>query len=159
MSMPFARFLRVVRFAVVIDDIGKRTCEPLFWSMKIAHISASPCLMFGFPLAGIPTEVHAASRPWFQPLLFESQEEVLSTMNRTFGTWAAMFGLVVKRSVSSPTRSMPTAMAQPQPARSAANSAVCRRRWSLFMLFSLYLFPLLAVSCRKPHLEALVDLG
>src|SRR5438552_2450167 len=107
----------------------------------------------------MPAAVQPASRPWFQPLLFRAQLAVLSRTKRTFGTWAAMFGLVVKRSVSSPTRSTPAASAEPQQAKSAANSDFSRRRWRLFILFSLYLFLLLAVSRGQPHLDALVDLG
>src|SRR3954471_16032636 len=104
-------------FVEVIDCMGKRTYEPLFWSLNsmkptftpcesfavsvnIAHSSASPCFMFGLPVAGMPAETHVESRAPLQPLLFLAQFDVLSTMKSTFGTCAGILGFVVKRSVS-----------------------------------------------------------
>src|SRR5579859_5782479 len=103
----------------------------------MAHSSASPCLVVPEVPNGKPALVHAWLRPGPQPLLALFHDDVLSTMNRTFGTCAGMLGLVVKRSVSSPTRSTPAAMAEPQLAKSAAKRSLSRRPWSVFILFSL----------------------
>src|SRR5260221_9405428 len=118
---------------------------------KIAHSSAPPCLSL-FQL------VHNGSRLPLQPLLLRSQLAVLSTTMRTFGTCAGILGLVVKRSVSSPTRSTPAAITEPQLAKSAAKKILRRSARSVFILFSLLLV-LFAVTGRQTHLQALVNLA
>src|SRR3954470_12800475 len=106
----------------------------------------------------MPAAEHTASRPWFQPLLLLSHEAVLSTTMSTFGTCAGMLGLVVKRSVSSPTRSTPAPIAEPQIATSAAKKILRRSVRSVFILFSLLLV-LFAVTRGQAHLQALVNLA
>src|SRR5258706_4564642 len=118
---------------------------------KIAHSSAPPCLAF-------LQLVHNGSRLPLQPLLLRSQLAVLSTTMRTFGTCAGILGLVVKRSVSSPTRSTPAAITEPQLAKSAAKKILRRSVRSVFILFSLLLV-LFAVTGRQTHLQALVNLA
>src|SRR5690242_79115 len=102
----------------------------------MAQSSASPCLVT-LPPYGKPALVHSVLKPGPQPLLALFHDAVLSMRNRTFGTCAGMFGLVVKRSVSSPTRSTPAAITEPQLAKSAARRVAFRRFWSVFILFSL----------------------
>src|SRR4051812_49657507 len=97
--------------------------------------------------------------PGPQPLLALFHDEVLSTIKRTFGTCAGMFGLVVKRSVSSPTRSTPAAITPLLLAKSAAKRSLRSRLWSVFILFSLDLLSLFAVSSGQPDLETLMDLA
>src|SRR5882724_2616368 len=126
----------------------------------MAHSSASPCLVVPEVPCGKPALVHCVLRAPVapHPLLALFHDVVLSMMNSTFGTCAGMFGLVVKRSVSSPTRSIPAAITEPQLAKSAAKKILSSRLWSVFILFSLPLV-LFAVSGRQSHLQALVNLA
>src|SRR5260221_3026327 len=124
----------------------------------MAQSSASPCLVT-LPPCGKPALVHSVVRPGPQPLLALFHEDVLSMRKSTFGTCAGMFGLVVKRSVSSPTRPTPAAITEPQLARSTAKKILSRRLWSVFILFLPYLLVLFAVSSRQAHLQALVNLA
>src|SRR3982751_1679075 len=102
------------------------TCSStLAMALYSAHSSESPWALPCQPEAVVHTG-SLAELSDAQPWLLADQFEVLSSTSSTLGTWEGMLGLVVNRSVSSPTRS--TAAIAPAEARTTQTEAIRRRR-------------------------------